>query len=131
MKILLIDDHILFREGLASLLDAQPEFHVVGSTNSVDDAIVQTKKLQPDLVILNFDLLGTNGHHFTNAFLKRHPLINVIFLVVQGNDVSTIEKIDHGHETYLPKNIPVSELLDHIHELRRSNTSFSRSNIAN
>jgi hypothetical protein len=50
---------------------------------------------------------------------------------VPGNDVSTIEKIDNGAETYLPKNIPVSDLLDHIHELRRDNASFSRSNLEN
>ena len=53
MKILIIDNHVLFREGLASLLDSQPDMEVIGEAKSADDGVAEAFELKPDLVLID------------------------------------------------------------------------------
>ena len=80
MKILLVDDHSLFREGLAGLIDAQPDLEVVGEAGSVREAIAQTRDLKPDLVLMDFVLPDGTGLDATQAILAEQREINVVFL---------------------------------------------------
>lgn len=128
MKILLVDDHILFREGLASLLDNQPGLSVVGSANSMQDAISQTNQLHPELVLMDFDLPDGDGLDYTQQILEQRPEIQVVFLTMHNDDALMVEAINHGAVGHLRKNIPVSQLLDYIDNLKRGEPVFSQSN---
>ena len=61
MKILIVDDHVLFREGLASLLNAQADITVLGQASSVQEATTLANELQPDLVLMDFGLPDGTG----------------------------------------------------------------------
>jgi DNA-binding NarL/FixJ family response regulator len=82
IRILLVDDHVLFREGLVSLLNSQPDFAVVDQASSVREAVELAHTLCPDLVLMDFGLPDGTGLDATQAILADHPEINIVFLTV-------------------------------------------------
>lgn len=114
MRILLVDDHILFREGLASLLVAQPDFEVVGGANNVREAVAQARNFKPDLILMDFGLPDGTGLEATQAILAERPDTKVVFLTVHEDEEHLFAAIRGGAKGYLPKNIPVSELLNYL-----------------
>lgn len=128
MKILLVDDHVLFREGLASLLDAQPGLTVVGSASSMEDAAAFTQELQPELVLMDFILPDGSGLDYIRFMLEQHPQIKVVFLTMYSDDTLIMEALEEGATGYLRKNVPVEDLLAYIYSLQQGETTFSQSN---
>jgi len=118
MKILLVDDHVLFREGLASLLKMQADFEIVGAANSVSEAIDQAQTLQPDLILMDYSLRDGNGPEATKAILAEQPHIVVVFLTVFEDDKHLFTAIRSGAKGYLPKSIPVEQLLNYLLHIR-------------
>ena len=114
MRILLVDDHILFREGLASLLKSQPDMSVVGDAGSVPEAVALARKLQPDLVLLDLGLPPTSGLDAMRAILADRPETNIVFLTVHEEDNMLFAAIRGGAKGYLLKNTPVSKLLPYL-----------------
>ncbi len=114
MKILLVDDHILFREGLASLLNMQADFEVAGAANSVSEAIEQAQALQPDLILMGYDLRDGKGPEATQIISANQPQILIIFLTVYEDDKHLFAAIRSGAKGYLPKNIPVEQLMSYL-----------------
>ena len=129
MKILLVDDHILFREGLASLIDTQSELSVAGFANSIQDAIIQTNSLQPDLVLMDFHLPDGNGFDYTRQIQEQHSQIKVVFLTTSTDESLLLETMADPTVGHLRKNTPVDDLLSYINDLKRGETTFSCSNI--
>jgi len=118
MKILLIDDHILFREGLASLLNVQADFEIVGAANSVAEAIEQAQTLQPDLILMGYDLRDGTGPEAACIISANQPKIVIVFLTVYEDDKHLFAAIRSGAKGYLPKNIPVEHLMNYLRHAR-------------
>jgi DNA-binding NarL/FixJ family response regulator len=111
MRILLVDDHVLFREGLLGLLNAQPELEVVGETGTVQEAIAQARELQPDLILMDFGLPDGTGLDATEAILGHRPETSIVFLTFHDDDDRLFAAIRRGAKGYLLKNVSSSELL--------------------
>ena len=114
MKIFLIDNHILFREGLASLLKTQVDFEIVGAANSVSEAIEQAQTLQPDLILMGYDLRDGTGPEAACVISANQPKIVIVFLTVYEDDKHLFAAIRSGAKGYLPKNIPVEQLMSYL-----------------
>ncbi len=110
-RILLVDDHVLFREGVVSLLNAQPDFDVVGQASSVASAISMVSDLQPDLVLMDFSLPDGTGLDATRIILAQWPETDIVFLTVHEEDDRLFAAIRSGAKGYLLKNVPISKLL--------------------
>jgi two-component system NarL family response regulator len=111
MKVLLVDDHVLFRQGLVSLLDAQPDFSVAGQAGSVAEAVSMTRTLKPDLVLMDFSLPDGTGLDATQAIMATEPDTKIIFLTVHEEDDRLFAAIRSGAKGYLLKNVAISKLL--------------------
>jgi len=114
MRIVLVDDHVLFREGLAGLLNSQPDLSVVGEAGSVPEAVALARKLQPDLVLLDLGLPPGSGLDAMRAILADRPETNIVFLTVHEEDDLLFAAIRGGAKGYLLKNTPVSKLLPYL-----------------
>lgn len=114
MKILLVDDHILFREGLASLLSTQVDMQVVGGANNVEESIEQARELGPDLILMDFGLPDGTGLEATKAILAERPETKIVFLTVHEDDKRLFAAIRTGAKGYLPKSVPVAKLLNYL-----------------
>lgn len=117
MKILVVDDHVLFREGLVSLLDAQPDLEVIGQAGTVAEAIAQTRKLRPDLVVMDFSLPDGTGLDATRAILADLPATLIVFLTFHDDDEQLFGAIRAGAKGYVLKNVSTAKLLTFVREV--------------
>ena len=126
MKILIVDDHVLFRQGLISLLNPQPEFDVVGEAGSVLQAIEMARQLQPDLILMDFSLPDGTGLEATQAILQENPDCKIVFLTVYETDEKLLDAIRLGAKGYMLKNVPITKLLSSLQALERGEPAISR-----
>ena len=124
MKILIVDDHILFREGIASLFAGQPDLTVIGQANCVQEAVAMANELQPDLILMDFTMPDGTGLDATKAILKQQPAAKILFLTVHENDEMLFEAIRLGAVGYLLKNVSVMEMLKQIRSIDRGEAAL-------
>lgn len=125
MRLLLVDDHILFREGLVSLLDGQPDIEVVGETGSIQGAVKLARELAPDLILMDFTLPDGTGLEATKAILAESPETNIVFLTVHDREEYLFHAIRSGAKGYLLKNVPLSNLLSYLRGIGRGEAAIS------
>ena len=113
-KILLVDDHALFRSGLRSLLQRQEDFEIVGEAADGLEGIKLVALLRPDVVLMDIDMPVMNGKEALSQILSSQPDLAVMMLTVSedGNDLTECMRI--GARGYLLKHINVDFLLDSI-----------------
>lgn len=124
MRILLVEDHILFQESLGRLLDAQPDMRVVGGATSVLEAVVKAREFKPDIILMDFTLPDGTGLEATQTILAEQPAIKIIFLTIHEDDEKIFDAIRHGAVGYLPKNVTSSRLLVYLRGLERGEVAI-------
>ena len=125
MKVLIVDDHNLFREGLASLLDSDPKFSVVGQAGSVREAIELARKLKPELVLMDFALPDGDGAEASAAILAELPGCKIVFLTMFEADEKLFAAIRSGAVGYLLKNTSVDNLLCSLYLIEKGEAAIS------
>lgn len=118
MQILLVDDQILFQEGLTTLINCQQDFSVVGNAESVSEAIKKARLLKPDLILMDFSLPDGTGLDATQVILAERPVTKIVFLTVHEEDERLFEAIRYGAQGYLLKNIPSAQLLAYLRGIK-------------
>lgn len=126
LRLLLVDDHALFREGLAGLFAYQNDFEVAGEAEDSASALEQARKLRPDLVLMDIDLPGEDGVAATRRIKAEMPEIAVVMLTVHDDTEKLMEAVKAGAEGYLVKNIRSAELLEQLRGLSRGEAAISR-----
>jgi DNA-binding NarL/FixJ family response regulator len=126
LRLLLVDDHALFREGLISLLSYQDDFAVVGEAEDAESALDQARTLQPDIVLMDIELPGEDGVTITQRLKLAMPAITVVMLTVHDDSETLFEAIKAGAQGYLVKNVRSRELLEQLRGLARGEAAISR-----
>jgi len=127
VRILLVDDHILFREGLASLLNSQPDISIIGSAETVSEAIEKSRDLLPEIILMDFGLSGGSGLDAAKAILAEYPEMIIVFLTMRADDDRLCEAIRVGAKGYLLKNVSVEKFLSYLRGLERGETAVTPS----
>ncbi|MCC7360673.1 MAG: response regulator transcription factor [Anaerolineales bacterium] len=112
IRVLLADDHALFREGLAGILAAQPDFEVVSEASDGLEAIVKARELAPDLVLMDVQMRGMDGIEATQQIKQEVPATRVVMLTVRDDEEKLFEAIRSGAQGYLLKSIRSHEMVD-------------------
>ncbi len=118
IRLLIVDNHTLFRQGLISLLQNEHEFLVVGEAASGDAAVQQALALQPDVVLMDVVLPGMDGIETACRLLADLPGIRVLMLTVSDSDEHLLGAIQAGARGYLLKSADADELfyaIRHVH----------------
>ena len=126
IRLLLVDDHALFREGLAGLFSYQPDFTVVGEADDAEGALAVAGRLRPDLVLMDIDLPGADGVEATRRLKALLPGTIVVMLTVYDDADKLLEAFKAGAQGYLVKNIRSAELLDQLRRLAEGEVAISR-----
>ena len=126
LRLLLVDDHALFREGLISLLSYQDDFTVVGEAEDAESAIAQALALDPDIVLMDIELPGGDGVAATQRLKMEMPAVTVIMLTAHDDSQTLFEAIKAGAQGYLIKNVRSRELLEQLRGLARGEAAISR-----
>jgi DNA-binding NarL/FixJ family response regulator len=130
-KVLLIDDQILFREGLVGLFSSTPDFVVVGTAGSVHEGKELALLNQPDIILMDFSLPDGTGLDATHAILQHVPNCKIIFLTVYETDENLFAALRLGAMGYMLKNITGSDLLSSLRALDRGEKALSRKMVSN
>jgi DNA-binding NarL/FixJ family response regulator len=125
-RLLLVDDHALFREGLAGLFAYQQDFTVVGEAEDADAAVAQAEALRPDLVLMDVDLPGEDGASATRRIKTALPETTIVMLTAYDDTDRLLEAVKAGAQGYLLKNIRSAELLDQLRGLAAGEAPISR-----
>lgn len=125
MRLLVVDDHVLFRQGLITLLNTQPQITVVGEAGSVSEAIQQAHDLQPELILMDYSLGDGTGLDATHAILALHPETKIVFLTVHEEDQSLFAAVRCGAAGYLLKNTPITDLISYLHGVYNGEAAIS------
>jgi DNA-binding NarL/FixJ family response regulator len=111
IKILVVDDHTLFREGLIALLNAAPETAVVGEAATGAEAIAQAETAAPDIILMDIQMPDMNGIEATRRILTDHPQTGVIMLTMLEDDDSLFAAMRAGARGYILKGADKAEVL--------------------
>jgi len=114
IRVLIIDDHTLFRSGIKLLLERQQGFEVVGEAGDGLDGAKRAKKLKPDVVLLDLHMPGTSGLAAIPLLLEEAPQTQIIMLTVSEDAEDLLDALRAGARGYLLKNIETDFLLDSI-----------------
>ena len=124
-RVLLADDHALFREGLRMIIDGQADLEVVGEASDGLEAIVKTAELKPDLVLMDVQMPGCDGLEATRRIKQQRPETVVVMLTVRGDDEILFQAIKNGAQGYLLKNLHSAELMDMLRRVLAGDSAVS------
>ena len=125
IRVLLVDDHVLFREALVSLLEAQPDLKVVGQADSMRDAVALTENVLPDLVLMNITLPDGTGAEAIRAVLAERPETKIVVLTLSEEDDQLFEAIRAGAIGYLSKHAHLAMLFKTLQGVVRGEAGIS------
>ncbi len=114
IQVLIVDDHPILREGLAGLLQSEPDIEIVGEAEKGESAIALAGELRPDIVLMDVNLPGMNGVEATGIIRNRYPDVNVIGLSMHIDENVAADMRNAGAVAYLTKGGPSQDLIDTI-----------------
>jgi two-component system, NarL family, response regulator LiaR len=129
MRILVADDHSLFRDGLASLLEAAG-FEVVGQVGDGLSAVETALRLRPDVVLMDINMPAMGGLEALQRLRAEWPEAQVVMLTVSEEQADLLEAIRAGARGYLLKHLKAAEFLEMLHGLERGEAAMSRQTTA-
>ena len=127
MKIVIVDDHVLFREGLAAIIGSEPDVEIIGQAGTVQEAIELVKISKPDMVLMDFGLPDGTGADATRAILQEHPKCKIVFLTMSEEDDDLLAAIRSGAKGYLLKNMQPAKLVSSLRSVQKGESALSRS----
>lgn len=125
IRVLLVDDHVLFRKGLASLMALRSELEVVGEASDGAEALAKARELRPDLVLMDINMPGTNGLEATRLIRAELPDLRVVMLTVSEQEEDLYEAIKSGAQGYLLKNLRPESLFEMVQDAMRGEAPIS------
>jgi DNA-binding NarL/FixJ family response regulator len=125
LRILLVDDHPLVRNGLRALLTSVPDMVVVSEATNGEEAIAQAAELQPDIILMDLHMPGLNGVEATRRIVQASPHIGILVLTMLEDDASVFAAIRAGARGYLLKGADQSEVLRAIGAVSHGEAIFS------
>jgi DNA-binding NarL/FixJ family response regulator len=127
IRVLLVDDHTVLRQGLRSLLLDKPDMEVVGEAENGRQAVQLAAKLLPDVVVMDIAMPQLNGLEATRQITKELPTVKVLILSTYGEDEYVHQLTEAGAVGYLIKQTASTDLIEAIREAYKGNAYFSPS----
>ena len=124
--VLLVDDHALFREGLAALLSTQDGIEIVGEAASGEEALEKARELLPDVILMDILMPGMGGLDATRKIKEEMPHTRIVMLTVSEEEDDLFEAIKAGAEGYLLKTVKSRDLIDMLLGVLRGEAAVSR-----
>jgi DNA-binding NarL/FixJ family response regulator len=124
--LVVVDDHMVFREGLRALLSRVEDIEIVGEAATTQDAIEVTEAVRPDVVLMDLNLPGDGGEVATTTIIAAHPEIAVLVLTMHGDDAHLRHALNAGARGYLLKDAEPDAIIRAIVAVNEGQAIFDR-----
>ena len=114
IRLLLIDDHQVVRQGLRMMLDGEPDLEIVGEADSASQGLIETIRLKPDVVLMDIGLPDMSGIEATKEVKRLAPEVAVVALTIHEDEEYFFKMLEAGASGYVPKRAAPDELLTAI-----------------
>ncbi len=125
LRVLIADDHPVFRHGLRTLLGDLPDIEVVGEATNGEEAVALADELRPDLVLMDLRMPGTGGVEATRCIVQASPQVRVLVVTMFEDDASVFTALRAGARGYVLKDTEKADLVDAIRAVGRGEGLFS------
>jgi DNA-binding NarL/FixJ family response regulator len=126
IRILVVDDHPVLRDGVAAILQNQADMEMVGEARNGEEAVERFRELRPDVTLMDLQMPGMNGVDAIAAIRTQHPGARIIVLTTYAGDVQAVRALKAGALGYLLKNSLRTELIDAIRDVHRGQRRVQR-----
>lgn len=127
IKVLVADDHLLVREGICKLLELDEKITIVGEAIDGEDAVNQTRKLSPNLILMDLNMPKLSGIQAAEQIKTLYPEIKIIILTIHDDEEYVFEVLKAGAEGYLQKDVSAEELRSALQIVSNGDTLFPAS----
>jgi len=127
IKIILVDDHQLVRDGIKALLTGVPDIEIIGEASCSGELFSELENLKPDLLIMDISLPEISGIELTKKICSEYAGINVLILSMYNSEEFIFNSLKAGARGYLPKNTSRDELLEAIYTINKGEEFFGES----
>jgi two-component system response regulator NreC len=125
IRVLLTDDHTLFRQGIRKLLDGEADLEIAGEAANAVEAVALAREQRPDIVLMDIGMTGMSSFEATRQIRKERPETRVIFLSMYDDEDYLAECLEIGAGGYILKDSPADQLLMAIREVHSGGSFFS------
>lgn len=125
LRVLIADDHPIFRDGMRALLGSVPDTEVVGEAATGDEAIAQAGDLQPDVVLMDLQMPGIGGIEATRRILHASPHIRILVVTMFEDDYSVFAAMRAGARGYVVKGAKPEDMLRAVRSVGSGDAIFS------
>ena len=129
-RVLIVEDHQVVADGLAALINDQPDMTVIGQAGSVADSLARTAELKPDLVLIDFRLTDGTGADAAAGIRQIRPETRLIFLTREDSDAVRFAALEAGASAFIHKSRAAQEVVDAIRTVARGGSLFTPRSIA-
>ena len=124
IRLMVVEDHLVVREGLVALLSSVKEIEVVASVSDGDNAVTSFASLRPDVILMDLQLPGMGGAEATRKIREQAPDARVIVLTTYDGDEDIFRALQAGACGYLLKGMPFDDLVQAIYAVHRGESSI-------
>ncbi|MDR8407598.1 response regulator transcription factor [Nonomuraea sp. 3-1Str] len=125
ITVLLADDHALVRKGFRLMLDAQPDMTVVGEAADGEEAVERSRRLRPDVVLMDLHMPGLDGVRATELITAELPGVRVLALSTFDLDENVLAALRAGANGFLPKDVSPEELVEGVRVVHRGESAVA------
>ncbi|HEY0335363.1 MAG TPA: response regulator transcription factor [Stenotrophomonas sp.] len=126
IRVLVVDDHPVLRDGVAAILENQTDMVMVGEARDGREAIARFRALLPDVTLMDLQMPGMNGVEAITEIRSAYPNARIIVLTTYAGDVQAVRALKAGANGYLLKSCLRTELIDAIHNVHRGQRHVHR-----
>lgn len=125
LRILLVDDHVLFRKGIVAMLASHPDLRVAGEAGDGLEALEQARQIMPDVILMDINMPRLSGLEAVKRIKAEMPHVHILMLTVSDTDEDLFAAIKNGAEGYLLKNLEPEQLFEMIEGIRHGTSPMS------
>lgn len=129
-RVLLVDDHVLFRKGIASILAGRPGLDVVGEASNGFEAQEKARETMPDIILMDIHMPGCSGLEAVATIKREMPHVGIIMLTVSEDEEDLFTAIKNGAQGYLLKNLNPDDLFEMLDTVRRGEAGLTTAMMA-
>ena len=129
-RVMIVEDHQVVADGLAALINDQPDMHVIGQAGSVAESLARAIELKPDLVLIDFRLTDGTGADAAAGIRQMRPETKLIFLTREDSDAARFAALEAGASAFIHKSRAAQDVVDAIRTVAEGGSLFTPRSIA-